>query len=181
MNPETINKKEHTIYNINERLDKLISKNKHADKYELIKNGLNLVASCAIGIGFPTAVLVAGNLLALPFADEVGQLKLSNTLGPQLMETLNVIAVIAVSNFSSRQVKKYVDKQSKEIENEYSSLKKDVSTLKSIDKPNELYNVTEYLKNKVEKADIISPAQKRETPIGELKERKKKRSSLNFT
>lgn len=176
MTPENVNK----IDDINNRLDKVIAKSHSADKYEMLRHGLNIIKAGAIGIAIPFTIIAVGNALALPFVDEVRNIKLSNMLGPQLMDAFSAIATTVVAHYSSKQVNRHVEKESKEIKNEYSSMKKETFNMRNEgDSKNQ--NMVEHLKSKLQDADILSPVQKREMPIGELMDKKKKKSSLKFS
>jgi hypothetical protein len=168
------------IDDINTRLENLISKSKNADKYELLRNGLNLVKGGAIGFAVPITVLAVGTALALPFVSDLQQIRLSNVLGPELMDSFTAIATMAVAHYSSKQVNKHVEKESKEIEDEYSSMKEDTFNMRNEgDYKNQ--NMVEHLKAKLHDADILSPVEKREKTFDDLIERKKRRSNLKFT
>jgi len=168
------------IDDINTRLEKLISKSKNADKYEMLRHGLNMVKAGAIGFAIPITVLAVGSALAMPFVNDLQYIRLSNVLGPELMDSFNAIATVAVAHYSSKQVNKHVEKESKEIENEYSSMKKDTFNMRN-DGDYKNQNMVEHLKTKLQDAEILSPVEKREKTFEELVERKKRRSNLKFT
>lgn len=166
----------HSVYSINERLESLILKSKNADKYEMLKNGLDMVKSMGIGAGVATAAFALYAGATIPFAEEVRQLQLANILGDNIKDAFVIIAGTAAAYYGSKTVNNKVVNESKAIDQEYKSIKNDSLSLKADE--NNKQRLVDYVQEKVEKADIISPVVKRDTTIGELSERSKKRNSM---
>jgi len=169
-------KEKHTIFSINERLNEVIKKSKNAEKYQMLKKGLDLTTAIAIGLGVPTIILAAGSVMGTPFVDEVRATNASNILSPIVMDSFKVIAAVALAYYGSNLTKKHVNQKSTEIEIEYSNLKNDITNITPVYEHHS-NKIEEFLKHKVNIADVMSPNQRENTDINELSERKEKRKT----